>query len=162
MRPVFYLQNGANGYFATVTRPTAGATLTGQVYGGSPSQQWIPVEYPGTDPNDTGGVVCVLFYAETLGGSNLVITAYSCGTAVSLQPFKQDNLAQLWAYRGTGVPSTMRNLENGCMLDLDDGKLNGIVQTRSAKGNQNQAWQVVPQATTQTLATEREPAAAAV
>src|SRR5215213_2302633 len=97
----FFIQNaGGNCYVSVNGVPAPGATLWSQPYNGGPAQQWIPAEYPGTDPSDTAGVVCALYCAGTGSQFYLAITASTCGTRVTLEPFENYNLYQLWAYQG--------------------------------------------------------------
>jgi len=138
-----YLQDSGNGNaFATVNgMPKAGAGVVCTAYTGTPAQQWIAAQYPGTDKSNSGGVVFVLYYGGK-ATSQLVITAQGCQQPVILQPFQQYNLSQLWSYAGAG--SALVNLATGCVLDLSGGNPNGgVVQTWPSVNNANQQWSLV-------------------
>ena len=142
----FLIKNAGGNCYVTVNGvPAAGASLWSQPYNGGPAQQWIPVQYPGNDPGDTGGVVCALFSAGTSGTPNLVITASNCGEAVTLQPFQPGNLYQLWAYWGIGATTTtFLNLASACMLDLQNRLCSGgRIQTYSPNGTSAQSWTII-------------------
>lgn len=138
----FFLQNTPNGNgFATVSGfPQAGAKVNSQPYNGGDAQQWIPAQYPGSNLDDTGGVVCVLHNA---GSPDLVLTAGSCQSSTTLQKFQPYNLYQLWSYPGTGRgPGRWVNLATGCSIDLSGGDISGgKVQTWTTQSNNdNQVW----------------------
>jgi len=141
----FLIQNYGGNCFVSVNGvPVAGSTLISQEYNGGPAQQWIPAQYPGNDPGNTGGVVCAL-YSGASGTPKLVITASNCGAGVTLQPFQAGNLNQLWAYQGAGKQGMFRNLANGCMLDLYNQQCNGgQIQTYSPNGSSAQIWKTLP------------------
>ena len=135
---------GGNCFVSVNGVPVAGASLWSQPYNGGPAQQWIPAQYPGNNPGNTGGVVCAL-YSGASGTPTLVITASSCGAGVTLQPFQSGNLNQLWAYRGTGKQSTFLNLGSGCMLDMQGQQCNGgRIQTYTSNGSSAQSWKTLP------------------
>jgi hypothetical protein len=140
MAKTFFLQNTPYGNaFATVSGvPTPGAEVICQPYNGGLAQQWIPAQYPGTDPGNTGGVVCALYTAD---GDGLVLTGDSCQARVTLQRFQELNLHQLWAYQSTGGPwGVWLNLATGCALDSAGAS---TVQTFENKENRQQLWTVV-------------------
>jgi hypothetical protein len=140
MTRTFFLQNAPLGdAFATVDEfPRPGARVISQPYNGGPAQQWIPAQYPGTDLNDTGGVVCAL---HTVGAKGLVLTAGPCDAYASLQPFEAFNLYQLWSYQGThGSPGVWVNLATGCVMDSEGAK---TVLTWANEANDNQLWTVI-------------------
>jgi hypothetical protein len=138
----YFLQNplngGGNAYATVKGFPAVGAQIYSQPYNGGPAQQWIPAQYPGNDPTNQGGVVCVLYTADEPG---LVMTAGPCQQPTTLQKFQQGNRYQLWAYPGTNGQGTWVNCGTGCVLDLSGGNVNGgLVQTWSNVNNNNQQW----------------------
>jgi hypothetical protein len=142
----FYIQSTGGGCFVSAAVPQASAPLYSQGISSNVAQQWIPAQYPGTDPTNVDGVVCVLYSAESVTSTSpntptLVISASSCGAACTLEPFQQGNLYQLWAYKGTGQATTCLNLGNGCMLDLANGDCSGgAIQTYQANNTSSQSW----------------------
>lgn len=138
----FFLQNSPNGNaFVTVAGfPQPGAKVNSQPYNGGVAQQWIPAQYPGINLNNTGGVVCVMHNADS---PDLVLTAGSCQSSITLQKFQPYNLNQLWSYPGTGsAPGRWVNLATGCSIDLRGGDVTGgKVQTWTTQSNNdNQVW----------------------
>jgi hypothetical protein len=132
-----YLQcSGVNNAFASVSGyPAAGVGVVAWAFNGAPAQRWDVQEYPGRAPGDDAGKVYALFLADT----KLAITAGDCATGVTLQPFTQD-LSQFWTYSGT-PGSMMRNVGNGCVLDLGNGDADGgVIQSYQAVGSPNQQW----------------------
>lgn len=142
----FLIQNAGGNCFISVNGvPAAGATLWSQPFNGGPAQQFIPAQYPGSDPGNTGGVVCALYSAGTGSSFNLVLTASGCQRPLTLQPFQEGNLFQLWAYKGAGKSSTFLNLGSNCMLDMNGGQCNGgTIQTWPVNGSSAQSWTTVP------------------
>ncbi|MFL5540312.1 MAG: RICIN domain-containing protein [Longimicrobiaceae bacterium] len=139
---VLYLQNVGNGNaYATVNGlPQPGEGVICEPFMGAPAQQWLAAQYPGTDPSNGGGVVFALYSAENVG-AGLVLTAGPCQQPVTLQPFQQYNLSQLWSYAGPG--GVLVNLATGCMLDSNGGAPGANVQTWPQLGNVNQSWSLL-------------------
>lgn len=143
MAPTQIIQNTGGNCVVTVNgTPEVGATLWSQPYSGASAQQWITAQYPGDDPSNTGGVVCVIYYGGSTASPSLVVTAPSqAGQPVTLQKFQMGNLNQLWAYDGAGTTSTFLNLGNAYMLDLYHGQCNGgQIQTYQPNNTQAQSW----------------------
>jgi hypothetical protein len=86
------------------------------------------------------GVVCVLFSGGTEEPLTLVATAGACGKRVTLEPFAEGKLEQLWAYKGVEQSSYFLNLGNACMLDLYEGDCGEVIQTWSKNDSDAQTW----------------------
>lgn len=135
-----YLQNTGNGNsFATVNgMPQPGAGVFCEPLSLAPVQQWIAAEYPGSDPSNDGNVVFALYLAETVQSAKLVLTAGFCQDLVTLQPFQQGNLLQLWSYYQPGAQGWLVNLATGCVLDD-----RGFVHTGQLGPTPGQYWSLV-------------------
>jgi hypothetical protein len=135
---VCYLINAGNGNAcATVDGfPWPGIGVVSRPFSGAEAQRWVAEEFSGGEPASDGSKV----YALCLERTGLAITAGDCRTPVTLQRFQRSSLSQLWTYTGTDH-SLLRNLGTGCVLDLDDGTVDGgVIQTWEAAGSSNQIW----------------------